>query len=103
MEEARMNPEQRVYDYSFYPDDDINPNAERFLNILLKIWLVFIWAIIIISIISGLVISVNEEELLPFLIGLGFGILVGFSGYLMWAVSKVFLNISNNLYKLNIK
>lgn len=78
----------------------VSPLAENILDIILKVFLIIIIVGAIITAIVGIVIAINEEEWAPMLLVLAAAGAVGL-GYIVWALGKVVINISRNLYNIN--
>lgn len=79
---------------------EVSPLAEKILDIILKVFLIIIIVGAIITAIVGIVIAINEEEWAPMLLVLAAAGAVGL-GYIVWALGKVVINISRNLYNIN--
>lgn len=83
---------------------EVNPFAEKYLNFFLTIHLIIGWVLAIISVISGIVLgcsSYSELSLLFIFAGIFAGILIIYSTYSLWAVNKVVINMSRNLFNIN--
>ena len=83
---------------------EVNPFAEKYLNFFLTIHLIVGWVLAIISVVSGIVLgcsSYGEFTLLYIFAGIIAGIIILFSTYSLWAVNKVVINMSRNLFNIN--
>ena len=83
---------------------EVNPFAEKYLNFFLTIHLIIGWVLAIISVVSGIVLGTSSySEFSPFYIfaGIFVGIIILFSTYSLWAVNKVVINMSRNLFNIN--
>ena len=83
---------------------EVNPFAEKYLNFFLTIHLIIGWVLAIISVVSGIVLgtsSYSEFSLLFIFAGILAGILILYSTYSLWAVNKVVINMSRNLFNIN--
>ena len=83
---------------------EVNPFAEKYLNFFLTIHLIIGWVLAIISVVSGIVLgtsSYSEFSLLFIFAGIIAGILILYSTYSLWAVNKVVINMSRNLFNIN--
>ena len=83
---------------------EVNPFAEKYLNFFLTIHLIIGWVLAIISVVSGIVLgcsSYGEFTLLYIFAGIIAGIIILFSTYSLWAVNKVVINMSRNLFNIN--
>lgn len=78
---------------------EVKPDAERVANAVANF---ILWSHIILgigSIVVGIVLGIEDDEVLFFLIPIGvFNILIGI---IVWASIKLFVNISRNLYNIN--
>lgn len=84
---------------------EVNPFAEKYLNFFLTIHLIIGWVLAIFSVVSGIVLgcssSYSEFSLLFIFAGIFAGILILYSTYSLWAVNKVVINMSRNLFNIN--
>ena len=84
---------------------EVNPFAEKYLNFFLTIHLIIGWVLAIFSVVSGIVLgcssSYSEFSLLIIFAGIIAGILILYSTYSLWAVNKVVINMSRNLFNIN--
>ena len=84
---------------------EVNPFAEKYLNFFLTIHLIIGWVLAIFSVVSGIVLgcssSYSEFSLLIIFAGILAGILILYSTYSLWAVNKVVINMSRNLFNIN--
>ena len=83
---------------------EVNPFAEKYLNFFLTIHLIIGWVLAIIIVVSGIVLgtsSYSEFSLLFIFAGILAGILILYSTYSLWAVNKVVINMSRNLFNIN--
>lgn len=83
---------------------EVNPFAEKYLNFFLTIHLIIGWVLAIIIVVSGIVLgssSYSEFSLLFIFAGIFAGILILFLTYSLWAVNKVVINMSRNLFNIN--
>ena len=83
---------------------EVNPFAEKYLDFFLTIHLIIGWVLAIISVVSGIVLgtsSYSEFSLLFIFAGILAGILILYSTYSLWAVNKVVINMSRNLFNIN--
>ena len=83
---------------------EVNPFAEKYLNFFLTIHLIIGWVLAIISVVCGIVLgtsSYSEFSLLFIFAGIFAGILILFLTYSLWAVNKVVINMSRNLFNIN--
>ena len=83
---------------------EVNPFAEKYLNFFLTIHLIIGWVLAIISVVCGIVLgtsSYSEFSLLFIFAGIIAGILILYSTYSLWAVNKVVINMSRNLFNIN--
>lgn len=83
---------------------EVNPFAEKYLNFFLTIHLIIGWVLAIISVVCGIVFgcsSYSEFSLLFIFAGIFAGILILYSTYSLWAVNKVVINMSRNLFNIN--
>lgn len=84
---------------------EVNPFAEKYLNFFLTIHLIIGWVLAIFSVVSGIVLgcssSYSEFSLLFIFAGIFAGIIILFSTYSLWAVNKVVINMSRNLFNIN--
>ena len=85
---------------------EVNPFAEKYLNFFLTIHLIIGWVLAIFSVVSGIVLgcsssSYSEFSLLFIFAGIIAGILILYSTYSLWAVNKVVINMSRNLFNIN--
>lgn len=78
---------------------EVNPDAERVANSVAQ---VLLWVHLILgigSIVVGIVLGIDEDELLFALIPIGVAFVL--IGIIVWASIKLFVNISRNLYNIN--
>ena len=83
---------------------EVNPFAEKYLNFFLTIHLIIGWVLAIFSVVSGIVLgcsSYGKFSLLYIFAGIIAGIIILFSTYSLWAVNKVVINMSRNLFNIN--
>ena len=93
-----FNPVQQTTAKSSIDDSTVNRKAESFLNTVLIVLKVFSWVVAIgfvLTSIINIVIKGHFAITLGGIIGAG---LILLYYYLIWAVFKVFLNMSNNLF-----
>ena len=83
---------------------EVNPFAERFLNLILTIHLIVGWLLAIICVVWGIVFAITshgEYGFLSVFMGIISGIVVLLSFYSTWAINKVVINMSHNLFNIN--
>ena len=79
-------------------DPSVNRRAESFLNTVLVVLKVFTW-ITAIGLVTTAIINIVTDGITGLAFGFFFGAgLIVLYYYLIWAVFKVFLNMSNNLF-----
>lgn len=83
---------------------DVNPFAEKFMDIFLKIHLILGWLFAIFSVVGGIVLGINNysgDGPVFIIVGIFVGVTILLSFYSTWAVIKVVINMSRNLYNIN--
>lgn len=84
----------------------VNPLAEKILDRILNVWLIVGWVVSIVSVVL-LSAYLSEEAFdslfLSFLVGLIAGAVNLLVVYFIWALGKLYVNISQNLFILNEK
>ncbi len=78
---------------------EVNPDAERVANSVAQ---ALLWVHLILgigSIVVGIVLGIEDDELLFALIPIGVAFVL--IGIIVWASIKLFVNISRNLYNIN--
>ena len=108
IKESEKTPDEQKPTEISKPDNkyDVNPSAEQIVNMILKVWLVLGWVVSIVfavGICGYLMEDVFDNVILSLVVGLIAGAINLLVVYLIWALGKLFVNISQNLFILNEK
>ena len=81
--------------------ETVNPHAERILNFFVVLFLVFFIIVSSVILIAGIAMNTTDEAPLPLIIGVLLAFIVLVYGFVLWALQKVLLNMSNNLHNIS--